>query len=68
MYTKKNNTVHLNFYSLSSLLQDGTLGDKETAVRIRGNSHYRIFVARQSSRNAYRSVHIKVSWAIGEMR
>ncbi len=31
------------------------LGDKEIAVRIRGNSHYRISFFR-SSRNAYRSV------------
>jgi hypothetical protein len=25
------------------MLLDGIFGDKETAVRIRGNSHYRIF-------------------------
>ena len=41
---EKNNAVHLNFKrnSLSGILLDGIFGDKETAVRIRGNSHYRI--------------------------
>ena len=40
------------------------LGDKEIAVRIRSNSHYRITF--KSSRNAYRFAHVKVSWAKGE--
>lgn len=38
------------------------LGDKEITVRIRSNSHYRISLY-GSSRNAYRSAHVKVSWA-----
>ena len=40
---KRINAVHRS-NSLSGILQDGIFGDKETAVRIRGNSHYRIFV------------------------
>ena len=40
---KKNNAVHRNFEgnSLSDTLLDGVFGDKEIAVKIRGNSHYR---------------------------
>ena len=38
---KRINAVHRS-NSLSGILQDGIFGDKETAVRIRGNSHYRI--------------------------
>ena len=35
-------TQFISIFELSGTLQDGVLGDKETAVRIRGNSHYRI--------------------------
>ena len=56
---KRINAVHRNrgVCSLSGILQDGMLGDKEITVRIRSNSHYRIsfFSGRKSSRNAYRS-------------
>jgi hypothetical protein len=38
---QKNNTFHLRFCALSGALLDGVFGDKEIAVRIRGNSHYR---------------------------
>ena len=39
--TQKNNTAHLRFCALSGALLDGVFGDKEIAVKIRGNSHYR---------------------------
>ncbi len=38
---------------------NGILGDKEIAVGIRSNSHYRISCANKSSRNAYRFVTLK---------
>ena len=43
-----NNTVHLNFSKIRCRAYCKTvlLGDKETAVRIRDNSHYRIFATR----------------------
>ena len=53
---------------MSGILQDGMLGDKEIAVRIRSNSHYRISCGNTSPVGmliALRSV--KVSWAIGEI-
>ena len=44
------------------------LGDKEIAVKVRGNSHYRNSRFDESSRNAYRPVMpIKVSRASGEV-
>ena len=51
----------MSTYSLAVILPDGTFADKEIAVRIRSNSHYRISVRqtlllKQSSRNAYRFV------------
>ena len=39
--TQKNNTAHLRFCALSDILLDDIFGDKEIAVKIRGNSHYR---------------------------
>lgn len=46
-------------------------GDKEIAVRVRGNSHYRNLTRRiflqSPSRNAYRLRLIKDSWAIGDV-
>jgi hypothetical protein len=44
--------------SLSGILRDGIFGDKEIAVKICSNSHYRNKL-RVLSRNADRSVHIK---------
>ena len=40
---------------LSDILPDSMLGDKEIAVKIRGNSHYRNLRGGAISRNAYRS-------------
>ena len=46
----------------------GILGDKETAVRIRGNSHYRISCRRKAGQVGMLIVlcHIKVLWATWE--
>ena len=41
---------------LSGIPSNGMLGDEGTAVRIRGNSHYRISSERKSSRDACRPV------------
>ena len=48
---KRINTVHQNtkLYSLSGILRDGMFGDKEIAVGIRSNSHYRISCERDAS-------------------
>ena len=54
---KKNNAVHRGFYIKARCrVREFALGDKEIAVKIRGNSHYRNSCNCKSSRNAYRSV------------
>jgi len=40
--------LNIELYSLSGILQDGMFGDKEIAVKIRGNSHYRNSVCQQT--------------------
>ena len=48
----------------SGALQDGVFGDKEIAVRIRGNSHYRNSCGRTGQVGMLiGSRNVKVSWA-----
>ena len=74
--TQKNNATHLRFCALSGALLDGVFGDKEIAVKIRGNSHYRNRGGKcsppkpecLSGRDGRSASAIEVSWANGEMR
>ena len=53
---------------LSSLAKELRLfRDKEIAVKIRSNSHYRNSRFVESSRNAYRQVRVRRSWANEEL-